>query len=548
MMQLLQTLKLMSTSSLRSLLLLTTILLVLVTPLSAQPPRLILYVTVDQMREDYLERFEPYFTGGFKRLRTESLFYGNANLNYALSVTCLGYATLSTGAYPMTSGILDNEWVSPTTRKSVYCVGDTAAGKVDGEGGGSSPNNLVVTGIGDWLKNASPTSKVISASVKDRAAILMGGKHPDYVFWYNRKNGHMVTSDYYTKHVPAWVSAFDSSQWVEKNVPAVWTKLLPESLYAKEGPDEFAAEAKWDSGSTSFPHVFVPSKKFGEIPMSPYGDMLVLDFAREAVRAEKLGTRGVTDLLALSLSDCDYIGHAFGPNSHEVMDHIVRLDRALGSFLSDIEQAVGKSNVLVVLSADHGVMPLPEYLTQFKHQSARRIIYKNHIKKQLDLQDSLLQKEWGIKEPLFERGGFLNYSAAARVGRDSMELERRAGAIVRQIDGVADIYFRRELMDPKTPDRPYLAQFKRSYYAPRGEDFAIRYCENCLIESDSTGTTHGSVYAYDTHVPVVFMGSGIKPAIISREVHTADIAPTLARMLKIEYPSTVDGTPLEEIK
>lgn len=512
-----------------------------------QVPRLVIFISFDQMREDYFDRFAPYYIGGLRQLYTEGTFYSNANLNYASSATCLGHAALSTGAYPMTSGISDNEWLNPVTRKSVYCVEDISAGKVDGEGGGESPNNLLVTAIGDWLKASSPKSKVIAASGKDRAAILMGGKQADCAYWYSRKNGHMVTSDYYTQHLPGWVTEFNSSQWIEKNVPIAWTKLLPESVYTQEGPDEFIAEAKVDSGS-SFPHQFEPGKKTERLIATPYGDLLMLDFAREAIRAEKLGQRGVPDLLCLSLSACDYIGHSFGPNSHEMIDHLIRLDRALGSFFDDAQKAVGVSSVLVVLSADHGVMPLPEFLSQFKHERARRIIYQTEIKKQLDSLDQVLQKEWNIHEQIFENGGFLNYTTAARAGKDSLQVERRAREILQSIEGVADVYFRRELMDARVPDRPYLEHFRRSYYPPRGEDYQIRYCENCLVASHMTGTSHGSVYSYDTHVPIVFWGAGVKRANVSREVHTVDIAPTLARILNIKYPRTVDGVPLEELK
>ncbi len=514
---------------------------------AAEQPRLIIFISVDQMREDYFDRFAPSFAGGFKRLYTDGVFFSNANLNYASSVTCLGHATLSTGTYPMKSGIIDNEWINPVTRKSVYCVADTMAGGVDGEGGGSSPNNLLVTAVGDWLKDSSPRSKVIAMSGKDRAAILMGGKHPDYAFWYSRKNGHMVTSDYYTQHEPEWVRRFNNSKWIENNVPASWTKLLPDSVYTKEGPDDFSAEARWDS-SSSFPHRFSSSRKNDQILTSPYGDMLVLDFAGKAIEAEELGQRRVTDLLCLSLSDCDYVGHAFGPNSHEIMDYLFRLDRALGSFLSLVDSIVGSSNVLVVLSADHGVMPLPEFLVQFRHQEARRLLYPTQIKMKIDSIDNAIRMEWGIQEQVFEAGEFLNYAAAARAGKDSIQLEQHVGEALRRIDGIADVYFRRELMDSNTPDRPYLAQFRRSYYPPRGEDFQIRYCENCLVESHSTGTTHGSVYSYDTHVPIIFLYPGMKAVHSQREVHTVDIAPTLARILNIDYPPTVDGVPMEEFK
>ena len=514
---------------------------------AAQPPRLIIFISVDQMREDYFERFAPYYTGGLRQLYTEGTFFSNANLNYASSVTCLGHASLSTGAYPMTNGILDNEWINPVTRKSVYCVEDTSAGKVDGEGGGESPNNLLVTAIGDWLKSSSPHSKVIAASGKDRAAILMGGKHPDCAYWYSRKNGHMVTSDYYTKHVPEWVTEFNNSHWIETNVPSAWTKLLPESVYTKEGPDEFIAEPKVN-GNSSFPHLFEPGKTSEQLPGTPFGDLMVLDIAREAIRNEKLGQRGVPDLLCLSLSDCDYIGHAFGPNSHEMIDHLLRLDQALGIFFAHLQKTVGASNILVVLSADHGVMPLPEFLTQFKHEQARRIIYQTEIKKKIDSLDITLQHEWNIHERIFENGGFLNYDAAAKVGKDSIQLERRAAQLLGSIEGISDVYFRRELMDGQTPDRPYLGQFRRSYYPPRGEDYQIRYCENCLVSSHTTGTSHGSVYNYDTHVPIVFWGRGAQRSNVSREVHTVDIAPTLARILDVEYPRTVDGVPLKELQ
>ena len=511
-----------------------------------EPPRLVVFVSVDQMREDYFERFSPYFTGGLKRLYAEGTFFSNANLNYASSVTCLGHASLSTGAYPMTSGILENEWINPVTRKSVYCVEDTTAHEVDGEGGGSSPDNLLVTAIGDWLKGSSPHSKVIAVSGKDRAAILMGGRHPDYAFWYSRKNGHMVTSDYYTMHLPEWVKEFNDSRWIENHVPAAWTKLLPDSVYLKEGPDDFAYEAKWDS-SSSFPHRFSPAKKAGQILTSPYADLLVLDFAREAIRNEKLGLRGVPDILCVSLSDCDYVGHAFGPNSHEIMDLLFRLDAGLGSFLSFVDSTVGKSNVLVVLSADHGVMPLPEFLVQYRHQESHRVLYQSQLKPQLDSIDRAIRTEWGMNKSIFEERGFLNYREALGTGRDSLQFERRVGDALRKVGCIADVYFRRELLNPDSPERPYMDEFRRSYFHGRGEDFQLRFREYYLIEESSTGTTHGSVYRYDTHVPIVFWGDGAKALHLNREVHTVDIAPTLARAFRINYPRTVDGVPLDEL-
>jgi predicted AlkP superfamily pyrophosphatase or phosphodiesterase len=512
----------------------------------ADSPRLVILISMDQMRADYFDRFADEFTGGLKRLSREGLVYANASLNYASSETGPGHATLATGSYPRTHGILSNEWCDRGTRQEVYCVDDTAAKSLAGEGGKVSSKNLRVTAFGDWLKAASPQSKVISMAVKDRAAVLMGGQRPNEVFWYTSKSGHMATSDYYVKTVPEWVKQFNASNWVEAHVPASWTKLEEDSVYAKLGPDEMAGEFVWGE-TTTFPHVFLPERKKNQMLTSPWGDMLILDFATAAIHAEKLGQRGQTDFLAVGLSCTDYVGHAFGPHSHEILDHLLRVDRALGEFLKFVDQAVGKGKYVVALSADHGVLPLPEYLSQIEKQNARRIISDRELKPQIESMLAKLQQEIGTQETLIQQNAFLNYAAAAKHGIDSLTLENKIREGALQIDGIADVYFGRELLDDNTPDRPYLGHFRRSYFAQRGEDIQVRYCENCLISSRPTGTTHGSTYRYDTHVPVIFFGQSIPTGRVQREVHTVDVAPTLAKILEVPYPATVEGMLLEEI-
>ncbi|MGH7495881.1 MAG: alkaline phosphatase family protein [bacterium] len=512
----------------------------------ADSPALVILISMDQMRPDYFDRFANEFTGGLKRLSRDGLICSNADLNYASTETGPGHASLATGSYPHTHGILANEWRDRGTRRQVYCVTDTNAKSLAGEGGESSPRNLIVTALGDWLKAASPQSKVVSVAVKDRSAVLMGGQHPDGVFWYNSKSGHMVTSDYYVKNLPDWVKQFNDSNWVGTHVPAVWTKLKEENAYAKSGPDEMAGEFVWGE-TTTFPHTFLPERKNRQMLTSPWGDMLILDFATAAIRAEKLGQRRHTDLLAVGLSCTDYVGHAFGPDSHEMHDHLLRVDLALGEFLKFIDQTVGKGKYLVALSADHAVLPLPEYLTQIKKENARRIIFDRDLKPQIESRVVKLQQESGADEALVEQNAFLNYAAAAKHGVDSLALESKVRAELLQVDGIADVYFRRELLGNYTLDRPYLDLFRRSYFAPRGEDFQIRFCENCLITSSSTGTSHGSPYRYDTHVPVIFFGMNIRGGRLTREVHSVDVAPTLAKMLKIPYPATVEGVLLREV-
>ncbi len=509
-------------------------------------PKLVLLISIDQMRADYLERYGAKFNGGLGRLYREGLIYTNADLNYASSETGPGHATLSTGSYPRVNGIIANEWIDPATRKKIYCVVDSASGPVEGEGGNFSPKNLAVTAFGDWLKVHSLDSKVISVSAKDRAAILLGGKQPDYAFWYDSKTGRMVTSAYYTPALPEWVKVFNAANWLDNNLPAAWEKLQGEEVYAALGPDEMAGEYKWGEDS-AFPHAFTADKKKAQALRSPWGDLMVLDFARAAIREERLGQGKAVDLLALGLSCTDYVGHAFGPDSHEMLDHLLRLDAALGKFLEELEDELGQGEVLIALSADHAVMPLPEYLTQITNQTAQRIRWDEELKPRLEAFDQKLRQELGSKEPLLFENAFLNYAAAAQRGLDSLALENKFRAALLKNEAIADIYFRRELLDPKPSDRAYIDLFRRSYYPARGEDFQIRFCENCLITTSPTGTTHGSPYRYDTHVPLIFFGAGIQPAKIERAVHTVDVAPTLAKFFGYDYPARVDGARLEEV-
>ncbi len=509
-------------------------------------PKLIVFISIDQMRADYFERYNQYFTGGFHRLYSKGIMFSNADLNYAASETGPGHATLGTGCYPWKSGILSNEWVEEQTLNEMYCVSDSTANTVDSVGGGFSPRNLVVTAIGDWLKQQSPKSKVITASTKDRAAILMGGKNADYAFWYDRTIDGMVTSDYYTKTLPQWVKTFNASQWSEKNVPAQWTKTLADSEYLKIGPDEFAAEAK-RKNTTTFPHTFTLGKKAEEISGTPYGDKIIVDFAMDAVKNEKLGQRNVTDLLCISLSNCDYIGHAQGPDSHEMLDLLVNVDRYLGELFTYLDNNIGKDNYVVALSADHAVCPLPEFNSQFRNVAAKRYISATDIKPKIEKFNSMFKKELNSPDDILIKNAFINYSAGAKAGLDSIQLEEKVKAGLLSVEAYVDIYFRRELITRKKSDKMFIEKYRNSYYAPRGKDYLYRIRENCIISSRSSGTTHGSPYPYDTHVPLIFWWNSAIPKKITREVHTADAAPTLAKFAGFPFPKNLDGVSLNEV-
>ncbi|MBW7887168.1 MAG: alkaline phosphatase family protein [Bacteroidetes bacterium] len=512
----------------------------------APKQKLILFISVDQMRADYLERYSQYYTGGLKRLREQSKNFVNADLNYATSETGPGHATLGTGSYPHRSGIVSNDWIDRETMKSMYCVADSTAEKVDGIGGGFSAKNLLVDGLGDWLKKASPKSKVIGISNKDRAAILMSGKHPDFAFWYDGKNDAMVTSAYYTKSLPKWVKDFNAQDWAEKNVPDAWIKILPEKEYDKIGPDNFFAERQTD-GSSSFPHPFTKGKKGTEITGTPWGDKLLTDFALEAITHEKLSKRGVVDLLCVSFSSCDYVGHGYGPDSHEMMDYLIQLDRTLGKFFNDIENLVGKDGYIVALSADHAGCPLPEFNSQMNGVDAVRFSYKELIKPAFDSLAKKLKKELHSDEEILTRNGYINYAKASALGFDSSAIEAKIRYGILSWKIYPEIYFRREMESQSPTEKLFMQKYRNSYLASRCKDFQLRIKENSIVSSNSTGTTHGSPYLYDTHIPVVFWWNSVKPEKILDEAHSADIAPTIARFFGFSFPKEIDGKVLTEI-
>jgi predicted AlkP superfamily pyrophosphatase or phosphodiesterase len=522
----------------------TAVLLLISLAVSAERPRLIVFVSIDQMRADHLKRYAAEYTGGFKRLLTEGVVYLNADLNYSNTSTGPGHATLSTGVYPWKSGIVGNSYIDRSNDRRTYCAEDSAAEKVDGDGGARSPKNLLATTIGDWLKASSPKSKIVSLSYKDRAAILLGGHKAKYAFWYDRNVGRMVTSSYYATSMPAWAKSFNESGWIKKNVPLVWTKLKAEEVYAKYGPDELEGEEIW-GGSTSFPHRMEEKKVVNRFFSTPWGNTYLLDFARAALRGENLGSGNVTDLLCISLSTTDAIGSESGPNSHEMIDNLLRLDLDLGSFLADLESTFGKGKVLFVLGGDHGVMQLPEYLSMVEHVAARRFNNRIEVDRSVRQLDSLMRIEYKLKEWIV-KGSLINYPAMKRASLKPKAIENRIRQTLMNVDGIADVLFRTELLDKKTPQRPYLEAFRHSFRSERSPDIFIRDCENCLVTAAKTGTSHGSAYACDRTVPIVFWGTTSAPNKTDRLVHTVDIAATIAARLGLSAPKNLDGVPLKE--
>jgi len=503
-------------------------------------PRLVVVVSVDQMRYDYLVRFKPLFTGGFKTLIDRGAVFSNARYRHANCETGPGHSVILSGRNAWQSGIIANSWFDPETGKAMYVVDDPAVRPLDGEGKGSSPANFVGFTLGDMLKKASPEAKVVGVSLKDRAAILMAGPRADAAYWYDA-TGRFTTSSYYMKTAPAWLDALNRRRIPDSYAGKAWVRLVgDESVYLKyAGEDNVPTEA--DTKDTTFPHTVrgaVGSPALYEaFRRTPFADELTLEVALAAMNAHGLGEDEVPDVLAVSFSATDYIGHAFGPDSQEIMDQLLRLDLTLGRLLEAAEVKAGAGRVLVVLSADHSVMPLVETL-QKQGVAARRV---SPAALQAAAMAALEKRFPGAKDLVAFYSApdfYLNVDSIARQGLHRKDVEDTIGVALMATGDVAKIYtassFAGEV--PSLSEDPYFDAVRRSYFAPRSPHVIARLKEYMYLTSYPGGTGHGTSYEYDRHVPIVFMGPTIKAGTYAGDTGPEDIATTLGLLLGIDYP------------
>lgn len=516
--------------------------------------RLVVTIVVDQMRADHLTRFAKAYRYGFARLLENGAVFTDAHHDHAQTVTGAGHATISTGSFPAHHGIVNNDWFDRKTERKTYCCEDQQApllGYPDEKASeGRSPRQLLVSTLGDWLKAASPNSKVFGVARKDRAAILSTGPKADGAYWYNSDDGNLITSEYYTKSYPGWVNAFNQSGMVNRYFESGWHKRLQdETVYqqlARE--DDFKGER---TGHTTFPHLLneesqKPDKAYyNALQETPFCEEVILEFAREMVRNENLGADDNIDLLFVGCSAADAIGHDYGPYSQEALDYYIRLDEYLGEFLEFLDKQVGAGNYVVMLSSDHGVLPLPEELIR-QGLPAKRIAEKESAK-MFDQTLKDIARTTGVSDKLLlrKRGGglFLNYATAEQKGISAEELDQIFIDKFKSTELIEEIYTKEELLNGSDKNQEYLGRFQRSYHPDRCGDLMMQGKEYYLVRDDH-GTTHGSTYDYDSHVPLLFWGPGIKPAKHDEKVRTVDIAPTLAEILKIPPIEKIDGTSL----
>jgi predicted AlkP superfamily pyrophosphatase or phosphodiesterase len=518
---------------------------------SRSTPKLAIVLVIDQMRADYFQRFGGYFTGGLARLQKKGAVFLNAHHRHADTETAPGHATLSTGSYPAHHGIVSNNWYDAATAKGLYAVADpqtTILGTDNAEG--RSPHLLMRPALGDWLKKQHAGAKVISVSRKDRAAILLGGHKPDGAFWYNSDNGGFTSSTYYFDGLPAWVTKWNEEKHAGAFWKKGWEKSRPEEEYFASREDLFDGE---DGGlQSAFPHPFAgdttkPDAEFYRwLIATPATDELTLKFASAALRAEQLGADDTPDLLCISLSSTDAVGHAYGPLSQEMQDNLMRIDKSLGEFFDDVDEQVGLQNCVVGLSSDHGVLPLPEELRRRGFDSAR--IPEDEVFAEVGGMLTELSQEMGARQPLLKNyfeDFYLNYAAADSMGMPHEEFDRRMAGKLKTLSFVTEAFTRADLAASDNSSSESLRRFRNNNYPGRSPDLFVQYKQHYLIGAGKTGTTHGSIYDYDSRVPMVFMGSSATAGQFGNECETVDFAPTLAKMLGLTPPGDVDGKVLD---
>lgn len=512
-------------------------------------PRLVLALSVDQMRADYLTRFEPLLKGGFRRLLDQGAVFTNARYRHANTETGPGHSILLSGQLPHHSGIVANEWFDSQLGRMVNVVEDPVQSPVGGQGRAASPAHFNGFTLGDALKKASPASKVVGVSMKDRSAILMAGRRADAAYWYEGAEGRFITSTYYMKEAPSWLAALNAKRLPDRHAGRVWDRLLDPALYRKlAGEDDVKGE--WDGQDTVFPHRLrgaPPSREFyDELRRTPFADELVLEYALAAMAGHGLGQDEATDVLAVSFSATDVIGHTYGPDSQEAMDQILRLDGVVGRLLDEVERRVGPGRTLVALSADHGSMPLVELL-KAQGLDARRVTAASLN----DAVENVLKERYpGISGILAAKDPPNYYLDLAVLGRHALARADVESAIEKALlatGAVEAVYTHADFAkDPPAGD-PFWGLHEAAFFAPRSPHVIARLKPYVYVSDRTGGTGHGTPQDYDRHVPLVILGPSVKAGRYPEACGPEDIAPTLAGLLGLDYPREEAARLLTEV-
>ncbi|HEV2750065.1 MAG TPA: alkaline phosphatase family protein [Gemmatimonadales bacterium] len=495
------------------------------------PPSLVVLVVVDQMRADYLQRFASQWTGGFARIYRGGTVFEHGEQDHAATETAPGHATLLSGRYPAHTGIVLNS----------RGVQDPEAPLIGhGRGEGASPHRFRGTTLVDWMLARDPATRVLSVSRKDRGAIFPVGRAKVPVYWFDA--GAFTTSRYYADSLPAWVQAFNQRGSVDRLAGATWDLLLPDSAYAEPDSEPFE-----NSGADyTFPHRFPAARDaaVARVARFPWMDSLTLAFALEGVRALGLGRRPGPDLLSISLSTTDAVGHAFGPDSREIHDQLLHVDRWLGQFLDSLDRVIGSDRVVVVLTGDHGVTPIPEYNVTVRHRRAGRVSLGPVARGASIALRERIDRDFGLD---FDSGLLLaDVTQLEASGIDVDSLAQALASEAARLPGVAHVYTPRTLAAAPPSDRS-AELWRRLLPVDYGWLLCAVTTDGYVWSGGGLGAEHSSANWEDIEVPIAFYGPGIAAQRVERPASTVDIAPTLAALLGISPTEPLDGRVLREV-
>lgn len=519
---------------------------------TSEQPKLVVGLVIDQMRWDYLHRYYSKFgDGGFKRLLNEGFSLNNVHINYVPTVTAIGHTSIYTGSVPAIHGIAGNDWVDKQTGKNMYCTTDETVlpvGTSSDKVGKHSPRNLWSTTVTDQLRLATNfQAKVIGVSLKDRASILPAGHNPNGAFWYDDTSGNFVTSSYYMNELPKWVQQFNQQDLPTKLVANGWNTLLPIQQYTESSPDNSSWEGLLGSAKTpTFPYNNLAQdfqKKKGEIRATPFGSTLTLKLAEASITGEQLGQDNITDFLAINIASTDYAGHKFGPNSIEVEDVYLRLDRDLKDFFNHLDAKVGKGQYTVFLSADHGGAHSVGFLEEHKIPTG---FFEEDMKKNLN---AVLKEKFGVEKIINSSQNYQVYFDRKVISDHQLDLEKIKKFTISELEKRPDFLFvidANEVQETTVP-QPIKERVINGLNRIRSGDIQIITRDNMLPSYSKTGTTHSVWNSYDAHIPLIFMGTGVKQGESNREYNMTDIAPTVSALLKIQFPSGNIGNPIVEV-
>ncbi|MBI1221145.1 MAG: alkaline phosphatase family protein [Bacteroidetes bacterium] len=522
------------------------LLLVLVGVKATAQPKLAIGIVVDQMRYDYLLRYaDRYCDSGFKRLMGEGYVFTNARYDYVPTYTGPGHASIYTGTTPANHGIVANDWYDRQRGDMMYCAEDSLSELIGGRGMAMSPRNLLANTMTDQLAIASKKrSKIIGISIKDRGAILPAGHAANGAYWYDSKSGKLQSSDWYGDALPHWVEAFNRRGLALKYLDQTWNTLFPIESYMESSADSNGYEGSLQKGKAPvFPYDLREIQKergYGLLSFTPFGNQYLVEATLAALDGEKMGADEICDFLCLSFSCTDYAGHFFGPQSVEVEDIYLRLDREIARLLYELDQKVGSGNYTVFLTADHGANQVPSYLQSmgmpgglFEIDSVAHRIEQAMMAK---YQESFLLR-------VFNEQVYLNKKRIREKGLPLGEVEELVADALKEMPGVFATWTPHDVWNGATD---YLAHIRNGYMPSRSGDLFIQFLPGWM-EHWPYGTSHGSGYTYDTHVPVLFYGYGVPKGRSNRRISTTDIAPSMCEILHISFPNACTGNPLSEL-